>query len=718
MAVQAVTLKLGTLKMPVPRYELQGLLGEGGMGVVYCALDTRTNSLVALKTLRDVSDPATLEMFKREWEELRNLIHANIVDLRDVDEVEIDGVRRPCFIMPLLPGETLASLIKASSPRLTTEFVVNTIFQVCKGLQFAHEKSLIHRDLKPSNIFIMSDDTAKIIDFGLVHAAGNKSVSGLKGTWQYMSPEQIDGKPPTPSFDIYSLGVVAYEALTGHQPFKRGRFDDTVDAVRHFIPQAISERNSKVPQLVSKAIHLAMAKQAIRRYTSAKEFADTLQKAYNNQPIDRFDPAKIRPRIDRAKRAFSSGDSDFATEILSELEAEGNLDPEITLLRSQIDEFSRQKKVRQLFEAAQTRIEQDEIPLAQEKLEEILRIDPQNIDAQKMRRRIGDQLSQQQVASCLSLARQHLELHDFAEARRNLKEVFNLKYDEPEAAQLQDEIDAREKEVASARSEKEHLYSSAVRAQQTGEISSVLSKLEKIFEVSRGVPGASVPERDKVYQAFYSEMRIESDRVDNAFAEGTRHLAEKNFEKALEFCDSVLARYPKHQKFQALRLKIEHSRRQELSAYIAEIGRAADAEPNLDRRVALLDEASKRYPSEGQFSRQLSLARDLRELVDSIVNRARNYDEQSQFDEAIAQWNTVANVHPQYPGIDFEISQLERRREQQAETDKKSRLVQKIDRALDSSAYAEAERLSQEGLLEFPNNQELLALLKTSRQRM
>ena len=146
-------------------------------------------------------------------------------------------------------------------------------------------------------------------------------------------------------------------------------------------------------------MHVAMAKQPIHRYATAREFADTLQKAFQNQYIERFDPAKIRPRIDRAKRAFNSGDSDFSSEILTELEAEGNLDPDITLLRSQIDEYNKQKRVRQLFEAAQTRLEQDEIPLALEKLQEILKIDPQNTEALKLRKRIEQQRSQQQVDS-------------------------------------------------------------------------------------------------------------------------------------------------------------------------------------------------------------------------------------------------------------------------------------------------------------------------------
>jgi serine/threonine-protein kinase len=717
---QTVNLKHGSKDMPAnmaaSRYELKELLGEGGMGVVYRALDTRTNSYVALKTLRDASDPATLEMFKHEWAELAKLSHPNIVDVRDVDEIEEGGVKKPCFIMPLLPGVTLAQLIKSSSPRLTIEFVVSVISQVCKGLQAAHEKDLIHRDLKPSNIFVMDDDTAKIIDFGLVHAVGTKSATGLKGTWQYMAPEQIEGKRPDRCCDIFSLGIVAYEALTGYQPFKRGKLDDTVDAIKHFVPQAISEKNPRVSQLLSKSIHVAMAKQQNHRYASAREFADTLQKAYGNQYIERFDPAKTRPRIDRAKRAFAGGDSDFASEILTELEAEGNLDADITLLRSQINEFNKQKRVRQLYEAAQTREEQGEAPLALEKLEEILRIDPQHPEALSMRRRIEAQRSQQQVSDWLRHTRQHLERNDFQQARDSLKEVFRLKYDDPDAAKLKAEIDAREKEVAKALAEKEHLYSSALRAQQSGEISSALTKLKKIFELSRNVPGASVPERDKVFQTFYNDVSTESERIDHAYAEGTRHLNEKNFQKALQVCDGILARYPKKPQFQALRLKVEHAERQELSAYIDEVLRAVDAEPNLDRRVGLLEQARTRYPNEAQFQRQLSHARDLRDLVSSIVAKARAYEEQEQFGEAIAQWNTLANIHPQYPGIDFEVSQLERRRERQGEDEKKSRLVDKIDRALETSAYDDAERLSQDGLLEFPQNPELIALLRLARQ--
>ena len=142
------------------RYELRDVLGEGGMGVVFRAYDIKTKSLVALKTMRDGSDPLAVELFTKEWSVLASISHPNIVDIRDVGEFEENGDKKPFFVMPLLPGTTLAKLIETSSARLEVERVIGIVTQVCRGLQAAHERGLVHRDIKPSNIFVMEDDTA------------------------------------------------------------------------------------------------------------------------------------------------------------------------------------------------------------------------------------------------------------------------------------------------------------------------------------------------------------------------------------------------------------------------------------------------------------------------------------------------------------------------------------------------------------------------------
>src|SRR5688572_8262085 len=165
------------MSSPVPtinsRYQISGKpIGEGGMGIVYQAYDVVTKRHVALKTLRGRANPAALEMFSKEWSLLARMSHPNIVDILDTGEIDDGGERKPFFVMPFLKGATLDDLIAKSSQRLTVERVIEIISQACRGLQAAHEQGLIHRDLKPSNLFVMEDDTVKIIDFGLVHLLG------------------------------------------------------------------------------------------------------------------------------------------------------------------------------------------------------------------------------------------------------------------------------------------------------------------------------------------------------------------------------------------------------------------------------------------------------------------------------------------------------------------------------------------------------------------
>src|SRR5262245_52969 len=204
------------------RYVIKEVIGKGGMGVVYRAYDNDTRRDVTLKTLLDLTSPAMLDLFRKECEVLSRLNHPNIVDIYDIGELVEHGNRQPYFVMPLLPGVTLDKLIAGGSHRLTIERTIDIIAQACRGLHAAHDRGLIHRDIKPSNIFVLEDDSVKLIDFGVAHLASGQSHTSVKGTLHYMSPEQLQAKKPTPSSDLFSLGVVCYEALTRRKPFEGG----------------------------------------------------------------------------------------------------------------------------------------------------------------------------------------------------------------------------------------------------------------------------------------------------------------------------------------------------------------------------------------------------------------------------------------------------------------------------------------------------------------
>jgi serine/threonine-protein kinase len=700
------------------RYETIDVLGKGGMGLVYKAYDTVVQREVALKTLRDSPSKLALDLFRKECGILASMSHPNIVEIFDIGEFNEDGAIKPYFVMPLLPGVTLDHLIKTSSQRLTVERSVEIIVQTCRGLHAAHERGLVHRDLKPSNIFVMPDDTVKIIDFGVAHMADTTATMTVAGgTLPYMAPEQLEMKPASPLSDIFSLGVVFYETLTRRRPFDFPTEQETAQAIMHHIPPAASELNPAVSQVVSRVIHKAMAKQPWNRFSTAKEFAETLLKAHRNEPIEIFDAARLQPRIQKANKAYEQGNFQFAAEILNELEAEGHVETTMTLLRRQLDQAVRQKSIAHLLESARTCMQEEEYLLALQKIQEVLQLDPTNAAAVTLRATIETRRSEAKVEEWTKLARQHLENNRFSHARDALKSLLQLRPKDTAALQLLAEVDRREEQYVKARKEKEELYKQAMEAWQNGEMSSALTKLDRLVDLDRRVPDSATPERGLSYQNFYNQVRSEHDVLKSSYQEARKHLVDGNLPAALSICQQYLTKYPGHALFQALKFDVEERQRQDLSSRVAEIDRRVEEEPDLERRVNILKEALETYPGEPHFERALRLVRDKRDLVNSIVSKARGYEERSQFNEALGQWETLQTIHKRYPGLEFEIERVFKRREQQSRSEAKSRWVEQIDRQIESESFDRALELLRNAAAEFPDDAELSALADVAKQR-
>ncbi len=694
------------------RYEVRQILGQGGMGLVYRAYDTIVRREVAVKTILDIPDPASLQLFYKECDVLASMSHPNIVEIFDIGEFEEEGKKKPYFVMPLLPGTTLDYFIRKASHRLTVERTIDIISQTCRGLQAAHERGLVHRDLKPSNIFVMEDDSVKIIDFGVAHMADAHTTRAQKGTLLYMSPEQIELKALSPASDIFSLGVVCYEAMTGRNPFRLARADEVVEAILHHIPPLAAELNSTVSQPVSRVVHKAMAKQSWHRFATARDFGDTLNKALRNEPIELFDPERTRPRLQRATKALEEGDFQFAGEILGELEAEGHMDTSIGSLRRQLDGAVRRKTLTQLLDAARARFEEEEDPLALQKLHEALQIEPDNSTALALKSRIENRRSERQIDNWYRLARQHIDNHAYGHAREALQNVLQLRPKEARALQLLAEVDRQEQEYKKLRQEKEQIHRAAMEAWQKGDVSNALSKLGLVLELDRRAPDSINRESGANYQSFYNEVRSEHDAMNTAYAEARRLLTEHNFVKAIAACQAYLTKYPNNAIFQALRYDIEEQQRQNLSAFIASVDRQVEGEPDLDKRVNILREALDLHPGEAHFERALRLVQDKRDLVNSIVARAHLHEEQAAYGDALNDWEILRTIYSQYPGLTFEVERLQKRRDQQARTESKARLVEQVDSCLHSSDYARALDLLQSSAAEFPNDAELAELEK------
>ncbi|HWR49753.1 MAG TPA: protein kinase [Bryobacteraceae bacterium] len=429
------------------RYEIREILGQGEMGVVYRAYDTVSRRDVALKTLRDAPAAAAFEVFLKERDVLAGMSHPNIVEVSDIGAYEEDGKSKPFFVTALVSGVTLDRLIRNGSQRLTVERAIEIICRTCRALNAAHERGLVHGGLRPTKVFVMDEDAVRVIDFGLECMAAQGPSVGIRSALPYTAPERLQMQAPSPASDIFALGVVAYEAVTRRRPFDGALDADIADAIMRTIPPAASDVNPAAGQSLSRAIHKAMAKQPWNRYSNALEFAETLTKALRNEPIEIFDPARIQPRIERAHKTLEAGDLQFASEILTELEREGHIEPGMTALRRQIETATRTRTIGQLLESARSRFEEEDYPLALQKVQEILQIDPGNAQALALKASVEKRRTTQKVDEWYLLSQQHLDAAAFTLAREAVTNVLQVRPGDSRAKQLVAEIDRREAEV-------------------------------------------------------------------------------------------------------------------------------------------------------------------------------------------------------------------------------------------------------------------------------
>ncbi|HEV3081042.1 MAG TPA: serine/threonine-protein kinase, partial [Gemmataceae bacterium] len=271
----------------VSGYEVQEMLGRGGMGIVYKAWHLRLNRPVALKMLLGgvYAQPEELERFLREAETVAGLRHPNIVQVHEAGDV--DG--RPYFTMEFIEGGTLAQKL-AGTPQPARQAAA-LVAVVGQAVHTAHQGGIVHRDLKPGNILLTADGTPKLTDFGLARrlkgTAGLTQSGAPLGTPSYMAPEQAEGKARAvgPAADIYALGAILYELLTGRPPFRAETAAQTLQQVISQDPVPPSRLNATVPRDLETICLKCLEKDSAQRYPSALAVAEDLHRFQRNEPI-------------------------------------------------------------------------------------------------------------------------------------------------------------------------------------------------------------------------------------------------------------------------------------------------------------------------------------------------------------------------------------------------------------------------------------------------
>ena len=265
------------------RYQIIRTLGEGGMANVYLALDTILEREVAVKILRGdlADDEKFVRRFQREAISASALTHPNIVEMYDVGED--DG--QYYIVMEYVEGKTLKSLIKRRGG-LTVHEVVDIMLQLTSAVECAHSSYIIHRDIKPQNVLIKEDGTVKITDFGIAMALNSNELTqtnSIMGSVHYLPPEQANGTGSTMKSDIYSLGILMYELLTGELPFKgESAVEIAIKQMKEQIP-SVCEKNSDIPQSIENIIIKACAKNPKNRYEKVTDMHDDLKNALKEE---------------------------------------------------------------------------------------------------------------------------------------------------------------------------------------------------------------------------------------------------------------------------------------------------------------------------------------------------------------------------------------------------------------------------------------------------
>jgi len=538
----------------IGKYTIEGIIGRGGMGIVYKAVDPQIGRYVAIKMITSGGDPSLLERFKSEARSTGSLQFPNIVTVYDFGEQ--DG--NPYLVMQFLEGSSLESMIQ-EGVTITLSEKLGIIIDVCNGLAYAHQRGIIHRDIKPANIIVLrdgvNDGMAVIVDFGIARIGGDTRLTKtdqIIGSVHYMSAEQLQSKELDNRTDIYAVGVVLFQLLTGALPFEAGETAGTLLKIVNDPPPPLSAYLKEYPFELEAIISKTLAKRREERYATARDLA--------------FDLLQVKDHV-------------------------------------------KSETVAQLVHRAEMSVSREEWTRAREQLQQVLRIDRENTHAQKLMNAVQERLRQrQQIEHSRALRSQADEAYmdqRYDDALRLLDQAVTLDPKNSDLLAFRDSVRAAKERATGLR----RALRRAEVALQDEDLDEAESAVDDAFKID---PHDTQAKALKVIISQHAEERSRQEQLRKLLDQARNQIAARDLTGAFATLQTAEALDPTSNELQSVARMAATAREQERRrSETEELRRQVEAalvREDYTTAVAKAEEGLRKFPQEQSLLKLKTLA--------------------------------------------------------------------------------------------------------------
>lgn len=593
----------------IGRYKLLDVIGKGGMGIVWQAVDTTIDRKVAIKMLLGEDSGSENNLLTRFYKEARStasLQHKNIVTVYALDDFE----GHPYMVMEYLEGESIAQLI-SSRREISLIEKIGLMCQVCEGLQYAHDRSIIHRDIKPGNILVLKDGSAKIVDFGIARVGLNDNLTRtgqIVGSIYYMSPEQTTGVVDSRS-DIYAAGVTLFEFITGEVPFKGSDLNGTLLKIANEPAPSLGKYLATFPEALDAILGKALAKDPAARYQTAEDFGYELSQLQEN-----LRRQMIGAYLQQAEEAMKQQQWDTAKQRLQEIlrfdrrHAEAN--ELYRAVREQIQLQQRSVQIQQLRSQAEIALTAQQFEEALECIEQAKRLDPNDPSLQEFSKTVQSQYERaKELSDALRRGQAALYAGDLNEANEAVSRALQIDQSNAEARALETLV---RKEIGD-RAKRSQLQGYLDQARQEITNRNFLVALQILQKAQEVDPSDSNIRELATWAATGHEQEKLRQELRKSTDEISRLIAEDRYAEALSAARTALEKFPNDNPLQKLgelagRRQKASDRRRAIDEVSINAKALIGAEKSQDA-IRLLESALQSFPGDANLQMLLEMTR-------------------------------------------------------------------------------------------------------------